>query len=427
MFDRISDEADDEHGHAFAKFQDDIADEAVTDDDIDRAFRYISPFYVTIERDSFQIFQHRIRLLAEFVALRRFLADVQQADRRLFDAQDVFCIMVSHDGPFDEVLRLAVGIGPGVEEHRNALLRRDRCRDTGPFDAFDTSQPEEGCRHSGASAASGDDSIAEAVFDQPRRYDDGCVFLAADGLSRMFAHFDDFAGVYDGQAVAFFGAIFAQYAAYFLFVTYQDDIKIICFDGLYGTEDDFFRCVITAHSIYSYFHSITAPLFQRFYDKFCPEYFFSHLPDRDPYVVFLIALAHDFGLGNQFVAYSDGLFIFYIGYGCNADRKVQYRPGQGTGLGIQALGAHDVRFVDHIVCCRHNRNGILADDAVHELPDDRGIAQFRLRRFCLLADADTHFGNSQGHAVQADSSHADGKFFSQFFIVYKRIFFNPLL
>ena len=263
---------------------------------------------------------------------------------------------------------------------------------------LDASQPKESRRHSGTRAASGDDSIAEAVFDQPRRNDDGRVFLAADGLGRMFAHFDDFVGMYDGQTVAFFGAVLVQDTAYFLFVTYQDDIKIICFDGLYSTENDFFRCVITAHSIYSYFHSITAPLFQRFYDKFCPEYFFPHLPDRDPYVVFLIALAHDFGLGNQFVAYSDGLFIFYIGYGCNADRKVQYRPGQGTGLGIQALGAHDVSLVDHIVCCRHNRNGILADDAVHELPDNRGIAQFRLRRFCLLADADTHFGDSQGHA-----------------------------
>ena len=94
----------------------------------------------------------------------------------------------------------------------------------------------------------------------------------------MFAHFNDFAGVDDRQAVAFFGAIFRQDAAYFLFVTYQDDIKIICLDGFYGTEDNLFRCVITAHSIYSYFHSTTAPLFQRFYNKFRPEYFFTHFP-----------------------------------------------------------------------------------------------------------------------------------------------------
>lgn len=67
-----------------------------------------------------------------------------------------------------------------------------------------------GCRHNGASAASGDDSIAEAVFDQPRRNDDGRVFLAADGLGRMFTHFDDFAGVYDGQTVAFFGAVLVR-------------------------------------------------------------------------------------------------------------------------------------------------------------------------------------------------------------------------
>ena len=117
------------------------------------------------------------------------------------------------------------------------------------------SQPEEGCRHSGASAASGDDSIAEAVFDQPRRNNDGRVFLAADGLGRMFAHFDDFAGMYDGQTVAFFGAVLVQDTAYFLFVTYQDDIKIIiasysAFSFLYA-----FICMVTSLRISSWIGS----------------------------------------------------------------------------------------------------------------------------------------------------------------------------
>ena len=138
----------------------------------------------------------------------------------------------------------------------------------------------------------------------------------------MLAHFDDFTGMDDRQAFIFFRPIRRQYLAYLRFVTDQDDIVIICFDGFDGTEDNFFRCVIAAHHIYCYFHDTTAPLFQRFYNKFRPEHFFSHLPNRNPYVVFLVALADDVSFGNQFIAYGDGLFIFYIGHCRDTDRKV---------------------------------------------------------------------------------------------------------
>ena len=69
-------------------------------------------------------------------------------------------------------------------------------------------------------------------------------------------------------------------------------------------------------------------------------------------------------------------------------------------------------FVDHIIRSRHNRNGILSDDAVYEFADDGRISQFGLRGLRLLADADAHFRDPQGHAVQADCSYTDGKFFS---------------
>ena len=122
----------------------------------------VAPFDVADEVQR-RVFELLVGLLRELVALALFFAHGEQADPRLYDAEDVTRIDVTHHRELEQVPRLGIDVGSDVEENRETLEVRQHRRDGGPIDPTQDAHDEHRNGQGGAGVAGGDERARLAV------------------------------------------------------------------------------------------------------------------------------------------------------------------------------------------------------------------------------------------------------------------------
>ena len=110
---------------ALGDLEGDVPGEAVADDDVGDAGEQVLALDVADEAQG-RLLEPVEGLLDEVVALALLLADAHQSDPGVLQADDRLHEDLAHDGELDEVVGLAVGVGPDVEEQGLPLERRGR-------------------------------------------------------------------------------------------------------------------------------------------------------------------------------------------------------------------------------------------------------------------------------------------------------------
>jgi len=180
----------------FADLERDVANKAVTDDDIGASVVEVAAFDVAekIDRQSFDELEG---ITGKVIAFGLFLTDGQKTDARIggggkASAEDGAEINFSHDGELLEVVGLAIDVG--------ANIKHDGCgvggggEDGGQGGAVHSGQnaEDELCGdHCGAGVSGGDEARGGAVFYETETDTHGGVTLMLDGLRGFFIHADE--------------------------------------------------------------------------------------------------------------------------------------------------------------------------------------------------------------------------------------------
>ena len=127
-------------GEALARFQNDVADEAVANHHVHVVLEQIVSLDVADEI--------QIQFLAElegferqFVALGILRADAQNADARIFAPQNFARINAAHHGELREVKRLAFDVRAGVEQDKFVSLAGNDRGDAAAIHAGECGRP----------------------------------------------------------------------------------------------------------------------------------------------------------------------------------------------------------------------------------------------------------------------------------------------
>ena len=187
-------------GDAFGAFEEDVADEAVADGDVDVGVGEVAAFDVAAEVEAGGVAEHVEDLAGYFGAFAFFLAVAHETDDWVFDAEEVLHVDAAHDGLLEEVDGAAVDAGTGVDEEAGAVEVREGSADGGAFDAAEGAEFDGGGGDGCAGVASADDGLGAALFDEIGGDGDGAVLFLADGFDGAVVHVDDLGGVDDFDA-----------------------------------------------------------------------------------------------------------------------------------------------------------------------------------------------------------------------------------
>ncbi len=131
-----------------------------------------------------------MRLERQLVALLPLLADREQPDLGIRDAQDLAAEDGAHRRELEQVLGAGIGIGAGVDEDARTALRGDRHADRRPQHARDAPQLDQPGREHRTGVPGRDDRVGGALRNRAHRRDERAVRLRADGLGRLLVHLD---------------------------------------------------------------------------------------------------------------------------------------------------------------------------------------------------------------------------------------------
>ena len=198
--------AEDELRHRLVELEQHVADEAIADDDVERAARAsrgqdVTPFDVADEVEP-RTREQLVRFLHGRVPLLGFLAVAQQSDRGLGAAEDVLGVDGAEPRELHELLGGAIDVRARVDEHDRLLERGDHRRDRGAREPVMQLEQEDGGRHLCAGVASGDEGVRLFRRVQLEAHDHGAVRLAADGGRGTVGHLDDVRCFDDADAIA---------------------------------------------------------------------------------------------------------------------------------------------------------------------------------------------------------------------------------
>lgn len=250
------DHLEDGVGEGFGGFEEDIAGEAVGDDDVGGFVPEVMAFDIADEVEAGGFAQEFAGFLDEGVAFVLFGAVGHEANGGVGAAEDVAGVGGAHDGVLEEVEGLAIGIGAGVDEDPVAGERGHHGGDGGALDVGEGAEFDEGGGDGGAGVAGADDGVGSVFFDEVDGAGDGAVFFAADGVEAGVGHVDDLAGVDDfefgaGDALGFeFGldAVFLADEVDFFDVSQLSERELDPSDGVgWG--------VIATHDVQSDLHA----------------------------------------------------------------------------------------------------------------------------------------------------------------------------
>src|SRR5262249_30562274 len=144
--------------------EDDVADEALGDDDFAHALVDVAPLDVADELVlEGAVLEEVLRFLGELVALVLLGADVEQADLGLVALEDVLGEDGAHDAVLIKMFRFGVNVGADVEKDGEALLGGHEGGDAGPPDSLEKEPRHEAAGDHGAGVAGADDRLDLAL------------------------------------------------------------------------------------------------------------------------------------------------------------------------------------------------------------------------------------------------------------------------
>jgi hypothetical protein len=245
----LAQRAEDEAGDALEELDDNVADEAIADDDVGPVSDHVVRLDVA---DEMQVRggQLGVRLAGLLVPLVDLLADVQQADPRVLHAEDVLGKDRAHGRELDEVVGLGVHVGADVEQHDRAGGGDHVGRERRTVDPADAPKAEDRGGHRGAGRAGADHRIGVAVADQIRGDDDRGAALRAQRGGRMLPHLDHLGRVDEAQVGGLWAPVLGDLAFDARHVTDKDDLVSGSSDGVVDrSADDFARGEIATHRV----------------------------------------------------------------------------------------------------------------------------------------------------------------------------------
>ena len=187
------------------------------------------------------------RALDPGVALALLLADRQQGDARVGDAEDALGEDRAHPRELGEVLGGRVRVGADVEQDHRAGRGHHLDRERRTIDAGQPAEPQDGRRHAGAGVAGGHHGVGLATPDEIHGHQDRRVLLLAQGERRVLVHGDDLRGGHDrdvGRQRP------ARGGADRRLVADQDQPVVGVAPGMVeGARDDLGDAVVTAHRV----------------------------------------------------------------------------------------------------------------------------------------------------------------------------------
>ena len=131
------------------------------------------------------------RALDPGVALALLLADRQERDARLGDAQHALGEDRAHPRVLDEVLGGRVGVRADVEQDHRPADGDHLDGERRAVDAGQAAEAQDRGGHPGPGVAGGDDGVGLAAPDQVHGDEDRRVLLLAQGERRVLVHADD--------------------------------------------------------------------------------------------------------------------------------------------------------------------------------------------------------------------------------------------
>ena len=145
------------------------------------------------------LLERGVRLDHDGRALRRLLADVEQADARVGDAEQLAHVRDADARELDEVRRSHLGVRADVEHKHGAGREREDAAERGALDALDAAEQQQREREDRAGVASGDERVRLALFHELDADVDRGVATSARLERGVVAHLDHVGGVDDAQ------------------------------------------------------------------------------------------------------------------------------------------------------------------------------------------------------------------------------------
>ena len=163
---RIAHTLEDKLRRALCSLDQDIAAEAVGDNDIGLSSKDVLTFDIADEADARVLPKAGLRRLDQLVTLAGFLTVAEQGHARLRDAHQLFGTDSAHYRVLHKVLGLRIGVGADVEEKAVPPTRhRNDGTDRRPVDAGYAAEAEERGSHHGPAVAGADESADPPVLD----------------------------------------------------------------------------------------------------------------------------------------------------------------------------------------------------------------------------------------------------------------------
>ena len=246
--------------HALGGLEDDVADEAVADSDIELAAENIMAFHVADEVHA-ALLQVGVGGAGELVALVFLGADADDADSGLRAcAEDLLGVGGAHDRELREPRRVAVHVGAGIDDDgRLCDTRGEDGRYHGAVDALDAAQAEEGGGGESAGVPGGHGRLGLALLHQFHADGERVVLLAADGGGWRLVHRDHFVGIDESKRRAKLAPALLQFAHDIGLAADHDDLLKAgnlspALRGHHASADYLARRLVAAHDVNSYPH-----------------------------------------------------------------------------------------------------------------------------------------------------------------------------
>jgi len=182
----------------FERLERHVAGEAVGDDHVDGAGHQVAALDVAREVERQRVAlrfggEQFVRPAGQHVPLARLGADREQADLRRRDAERDLRVGHAELAELNEHLRLGIGGGARVDEHRVVRVRRQHDGEPGSWHTGHLEQPLPGARHDRAGRPGRDDRGGLPAPDQLARDGDARPGAAEPG-ERALAHAHDVFG-----------------------------------------------------------------------------------------------------------------------------------------------------------------------------------------------------------------------------------------
>ena len=188
---RVEQCGDDAAERSLEGLQDHVAGESIGDHHVDVIGHQIAAFDVADEVDARRSLEEREDLFAQQVSLARLLADREESDLGIVDAEPVCGVDGTHLRELHQPLRLHFGVGARVQHDRRGRAgHRDHRCDRGSIDTLDPTHPQQRRGHGRTRVPGRDHRARPAVAHRLSGAHQRRVLLPTDAVGRVVVHCD---------------------------------------------------------------------------------------------------------------------------------------------------------------------------------------------------------------------------------------------